>query len=102
MKLESLIFRDRFNTLLDKKFSGVAELRYTMVYGKSQFIIDSPVTMEIELDAGKFCQVFKKEFKDSINDDNIVTITSDNTTGCWADYWQKKLQCQNIIQQDNQ
>jgi hypothetical protein len=36
MKLESLSFRDRFGILLEKKFSGVAELRYTMVYGKSQ------------------------------------------------------------------
>jgi hypothetical protein len=29
-------FRDRFDTLLEKMFSGVAELRYTMLYGKSQ------------------------------------------------------------------
>jgi len=31
-----LSFRDRFDILLEKRPSGVAELRYTMVYGKSQ------------------------------------------------------------------
>ena len=36
MKLESLSFRDRFDTLSEKRLSGVAELRYIMVYGKSQ------------------------------------------------------------------
>jgi len=33
-----LSFRDRFDILLEKKLSGVAELRYIMVYGKSQLI----------------------------------------------------------------
>ena len=37
MKLESLSFRDRFNILLEKRPSGVAGLRYVMLYGKSQF-----------------------------------------------------------------
>ncbi len=36
MKLESLSFRDRFDILLEKRLSGVAELRYIMVYGKYQ------------------------------------------------------------------
>jgi len=36
MKVESLSFRDRFDILLEKRLSGVAELRYTMLYGKSQ------------------------------------------------------------------
>jgi hypothetical protein len=35
-KLNVLIFRDRFDILLEKRFSGVAELRYIMIYGKSQ------------------------------------------------------------------
>jgi len=39
MKLKNLSFRNRFDILLEKKFSGVAELRYIMVYGKSQLII---------------------------------------------------------------
>ena len=38
MKLESLSFRDRFGILSEKRLSGVAELRYVMVYGKSQFM----------------------------------------------------------------
>jgi len=33
-----LSFRDRFGILLEKRPSGVAELRYIMVYGKSQII----------------------------------------------------------------
>ena len=36
MKLESLSFRDRFGILSEKRLSSVAELRYVMVYGKSQ------------------------------------------------------------------
>ena len=36
MRLESLIFRDRFDSLLEKRLSGVAELGYTMLYGKFQ------------------------------------------------------------------
>jgi hypothetical protein len=36
MKLESLSIQDRFDTLSEKRLSGVAELRYIMVYGKSQ------------------------------------------------------------------
>jgi len=36
MKLESFSFRDRFDILLEKRLSGVAGLRYTMLYGKSQ------------------------------------------------------------------
>ena len=39
MKLESLSSRDRFDILLEKKFRGVAELRYIMVYGKSQLML---------------------------------------------------------------
>ena len=31
-----LSFRDRFDILLEKRPSGVAELRHTMLYGKSQ------------------------------------------------------------------
>jgi len=31
-----LSFRDRFEILLEKRPSGVAELRYIMVYGKSE------------------------------------------------------------------
>ena len=34
MKLESLSFRDRFDVLLEKKFSGVAEQEYARLYGK--------------------------------------------------------------------
>ncbi len=33
-----LSFRDRFDILLEKSPNGVAELRYIMVYGKSQLI----------------------------------------------------------------
>jgi len=33
-----LSFRDRFDILLEKRPSGVAELRYAMLYGKSQSI----------------------------------------------------------------
>ena len=36
MKLEGLSFRDRFDILLEKRLSDVVELRYTMLYGKSQ------------------------------------------------------------------
>jgi hypothetical protein len=36
MKLENLSFRDRFDILLEKRPSGIAELRYKMLYGKSQ------------------------------------------------------------------
>jgi hypothetical protein len=32
----NLFLRDRFDILLEKKSSGVAELRYAMLYGKSQ------------------------------------------------------------------
>ena len=31
-----LTFRDRFDTLMEIRLSGVAGLRYIMVYGKSQ------------------------------------------------------------------
>jgi len=36
MKFENLSFRDRFDILLEKRLSGVAGLRYIMLYGKSQ------------------------------------------------------------------
>ena len=39
MKLESLSFLDRFDVLLENRPSGVAELGYTMLYGKSQTIV---------------------------------------------------------------
>ncbi len=37
MKLESLSFRDSSGIQSEKRLSSVAELRYTMLYGKSQF-----------------------------------------------------------------
>ncbi len=40
MKLETLNFRDQFDILLEKRLSGVAELRYIVVYGKSQLNIN--------------------------------------------------------------
>jgi hypothetical protein len=36
MKLERLSYQDRFDILLEKRLSGVAELIYTILYGKSQ------------------------------------------------------------------
>jgi len=36
MKLENLSFRDKFDILLEKRPSGVAEQGDTMLYGKSQ------------------------------------------------------------------
>jgi len=39
MKLEILSFRDRFDIPLEKRPSGAAELRYRMLYGKSQLMI---------------------------------------------------------------
>ena len=36
MKLETLSFRDKFDILLEKRLSGIAGLRYIMLYGKSQ------------------------------------------------------------------
>ena len=44
MKLETLSFRDKFDIPLEKRLSGVAELRYTMLYGKSQLIYDASFT----------------------------------------------------------
>ena len=40
IKLERWSFSDRFGILLEKRLSGVAELTYIMVYGKSQFNVD--------------------------------------------------------------
>ena len=40
MKLETLSFRDKFDILLEKRLSGIAELRYIMVYGKFQIMLD--------------------------------------------------------------
>ncbi len=37
MKLETFIYQDRFDILLEKRLSGVAGLRYKMLYGKCQF-----------------------------------------------------------------
>jgi hypothetical protein len=37
MTSENLNFRDRFGILLEKRLSGVAELRYKMLYGKCEF-----------------------------------------------------------------
>jgi hypothetical protein len=34
--VECLRFWDRFDILLEKRLSGASELRYIMVYGKSQ------------------------------------------------------------------
>lgn len=36
IKLESLSFRDSYDILLEKRPSGVVELKYTMLYGKCQ------------------------------------------------------------------
>jgi len=38
MKLETFTFRDRFDTLLEKRLSGASELRYKMLYGKCKLI----------------------------------------------------------------
>jgi len=38
MKMESLSFRDIFDILLEKRLSGASELRYIMLYVKSQLI----------------------------------------------------------------
>ena len=36
MKMETLSLRDKLHILLEKRPSGVAGLRYTILYGKSQ------------------------------------------------------------------
>jgi hypothetical protein len=47
MKLEILSFRDRFDILLEKRPSGVAELIYAMLYGKSQLREDMDDVLEV-------------------------------------------------------
>ena len=47
MRLESLIFRDRFDILLEKRLSGVAELGYTMLYGKSQVEFGAKISVSL-------------------------------------------------------
>ena len=47
MRLESLIFRDRFDRLLEKRLSGVAELGYTMLYGKSQVEFGAKISVSL-------------------------------------------------------
>jgi hypothetical protein len=41
--LSSLVFLSRSGILSEKRLSGVAELRYVMVYGKSQSKLDASV-----------------------------------------------------------
>ena len=53
MKLKSLTIGDRFDILSEKRLSGVAELRYTMLYGKSQILFSVagfPVTLLFKCD----------------------------------------------------
>jgi len=38
MRLESLSLRDSYDILLEKRLSGIAGLRHTILYGKSQFV----------------------------------------------------------------
>ena len=61
MKLESLSFRDRGDILLEKKFSGVAEIRYTMLYGKSQFQIFFDAWRQGQIGPEQSMAIFKQD-----------------------------------------
>ena len=54
MKLKSLSFRDRFDILLEKRLSGVAELRYIMGVPSKANIdkLDNPARLKINHQAG--------------------------------------------------
>jgi sucrose-6-phosphate hydrolase SacC (GH32 family) len=49
MKLENLSFRDRFDILLEKMLSGIVELRYTMLYGKSRIYDNHDEGIRVEM-----------------------------------------------------
>lgn len=65
--------------------------------GVSPYEMGSDVTLEIELNDGPYLDIVRRELKYYIQGASKLVLRAGCTTAVWADYWQKKLHCQEIM-----
>lgn len=57
---------------------------------------DGDVTLSIEFNDGPYLNAVRQELVTEMQGDHTLVIKAPSTTAAYADYWQKKLRCQNI------
>lgn len=58
--------------------------------------LNGEVVLEIELNDGPYLDVVRKELSAEVRAGHVLTLAGSSATEVWADYWQKKLHCQEI------
>jgi D-amino peptidase len=59
--------------------------------------IKDAVTLRITFNDGSYLDAVRRLLKENMTDDRTLVLSGDTVTEVWADYWQRKLHCQNIF-----
>jgi len=62
--------------------------------------LGNPVTLEVELHDGPYCDAICQEYPSDIKLGNTLHLEGETVTAVWADYWQRKLHCQAIASRE--
>jgi D-amino peptidase len=63
------------------------------------FTLGPEVKLEIDLNPGNYLTAFHEMFRNDMTSDNSIEIIGSTATEVWGDYWQKKLNCQQKMQE---
>jgi len=58
------------------------------------YSVGNDVTLEVVLNDGAYLDVVRRELTSDMVGGRTLVLHSDSATAVWAEYWQKKLQCQ--------
>ena len=54
-------------------------------------------TLEVELNDGIYLDTMRRKFKDKMKDDRALVLHCKSATAAWAQYWQMKLHCYDLV-----
>jgi len=58
--------------------------------------VSGEVTLEIELNDGPYLEAVQKELPGEMATDRTLVLRGPSATAVWAEYWQKKIHCQDV------
>jgi len=57
------------------------------------------VILEIAFNPGPYAQIVHRQYAADINSGGDLVLRASTATAVWAEYWQRKLQCQRLLEQ---
>ena len=64
--------------------------------------LDHPVTLEIAFNPGVYADTLRRAYASDITAQGDLVLKGETTTAVWADYWQRKLHCQRLMEDSHE